>query len=216
MSPLFPKREAPPERDPKERNPSIDTPEAPEPEGVERESYLRRLIEDIRANSAGGRLTSLAALSTQFPPPAKLREDPDFSLPAAIAAIPDAADVREMKGSSDTWYYSETSMTGAYALHLLRREENDPLRLIADTVRDESRIYPRPTDLRFFSDPPFSMSARDLQQALGSMELRPDMADLRRSTASNGAVYLYSTRYLSEALADTLTEWIEVGQKENP
>ncbi|HWR11352.1 MAG TPA: hypothetical protein VN445_06000 [Rectinemataceae bacterium] len=200
----------------------VTVPPTPEPPTLEpsepanREAYARRLIEFTRAESADGRLTSLSALASRFPPPEELREVPGFSIASAIAEVPDADDLKKIEGSSGLWYFSETSMTGAYALHLLRTEEKDPLRLIAETVRDESRIYPRPTDLMFFTDPPFSMNEKELRQALGGMELRPDMRDIRRCVASNGAMYLYSTQYLGETLAETLAEWIEVGQRQNP
>jgi len=183
---------------------------------ADREAYTSRLIEFIRAESSAGRLTSLSALASRFPPPDELSRELGFSITSAIAEVPEAGDLKKMEGSSDAWYFSENTMTGNYALHLLRTEEKDPLMLIAETVRDESRIYPRPTDLTFFTDPPFSMNERELRQALGRMELRPDMSDIKRCAASNGATYLYSTRYLGETLAETLAEWIEVGQKQNP
>jgi len=185
-------------------------------EPTEREKYAKLLVESIRADSANSRLTSLSSLCAQFPLPSELSQEVDFDMSVAIEGASGAGDLKKMEGSSDTWYFSEKSLTSAYALHLLRTEEKDPIRLIAETVRDDCRIYPRPTDVSFFTDPPFSLSKREIQQALGMMELRPDMTDLRRCTASNGAIYLYSSLYMGEALAQTLTEWIEVGQRQNP
>lgn len=178
--------------------------------------FSETLARTIRADSAGHRLSALSALRTAHPVPQELQDEFPRGVEEAIERAEGAEDLKKMSGSSETWFFSERSMTGAYALHLLRLEERDPVRLIADTVRDDSRIYPRPTDIRFFNDPPFSMSDRDLRQALGMMELRPDCADIRRCNASNGALYLYSTLHLAENLAESLCEWIEVGQKENP
>ncbi|MFA6366075.1 MAG: hypothetical protein WCX13_02675 [Candidatus Hydrogenedentales bacterium] len=216
-----------PNKKPRSAEAVADSPGAPSPaqpaheppapaERADREAYALRLIEFIRAESSGGRLTSLSTLASRFPTPEELSKELGFSIASVIAEGPDASDLKKMEGSSDAWYFSESTITGSYALHLLRTEEKDPLMLIAETVRDESRIYPRPTDLTFFTDPPFSMNERELSQALERMELRPDMSDIKRCAASNGATYLYSTKYLGETLAETLAEWIEVGQKQNP
>jgi hypothetical protein len=178
--------------------------------------YARLLLEAIRGDSAAGCLTSLSSLAARFPVPQELGLEAGFSLSATVESAPGGGDIGRLEGSAEPWYFSEKSMTRAFAVHLLRVGEKDTLRLIAETVRDESRIYPRPTDVRFFYDPPFSLGERDLRQALGMMELRPDMADIRRCSASNGAIYLYSTAYLKEPVAEALTEWIEVGQKDNP
>jgi hypothetical protein len=178
--------------------------------------YGRLLVESIRLDSSGGSLTSLSSLLARFPPPPGLGSEPGFDVSDVIRSAPGADDIGRLESSAEPWYFSDKSMTRAYAVHLLRIEEKDLVRLIAGTVRDESKIYPRPTDIRFFSDPPFSLGEREVRQALGMMELRPDMADIRRCQASNGAIYLYSATYLKEAVAEALTEWIEVGQKENP
>ena len=193
-------------------------PASPTPlEGAaEQEGYARLLVETIRQDSSSGCLTSLSSLAARFPTPQGLAARPDFTISATIESAAGAGDVGKLEGSAEPWYFSEMSMTGAYALHLLRIEEKDVVRLVADTVRDESRIYPRPTDIRFFSDPPFSLGEGVVRQALGMMELRPDMIDIQRCSTSNGAVYLYSTTYLKTAVAEALAEWIEVGQKDNP
>lgn len=198
---------------------------APPPGPGPLERYAGILAQAIRADSAGQRLSGLSALASAHPAPAELAGPAgDSAASAAYAALAakaieeasDAEDLKKIRGSSETWYFSEKSMTAAYALHLVRLEERDPVRLIAETVRDESRIYPRPTDIRYFADPPFSMGEKDVLRVLGMMELRPDMGDIRRCRASNGALYLYSSLHLAETLAETLTEWIEVGQRENP
>ncbi len=179
-------------------------------------AWTALLVEAIRLASKERRLTALSELKSRFPLPEDLAETFPGGPASALENAADARDLRMLAGSSETWYFSDLSMTGTWATYLMRLEEKDTLRLIADTVRDESKTYPRPTDLRFFNDPPFSLSDRQLHEALGMMELRPDLADIKRCRASNGAVYLYSNLHLVEALAETLTEWIEVGQRENP
>lgn len=164
------------------------------------------LVEAIRTASKGGALATLKSLEKEFP---------DLDIPVLIEGS-GAADLKKMEGSEDVYFFSDLSMTEAYAIHLFRIGEKDPVRLIAETVRDESRIYPRPTPAATFSDPPFSLGARALEDALGRMTLRPDAADIKRTYASNGALYLYSDRFLGAAHADALAEWLEVGVRENP
>ena len=179
-------------------------------------AWIALLVEAIRQASKERKLTALSGLNSRFPLPEDLAEIFPDGPASALEKAAEARDLRMLSGSSETWYFSNLIMTDTYATYLLRLEEKDTLRLIADTVRDESKTYPRPTDLRFFNDPPFSLSDSELREALGMMELRPEFADIKRSKASNGALYLYSNLHLAEALAESLTEWIEVGQRENP
>ncbi len=170
------------------------------------------LVAAIRAASSEIRLTRLSELASSFPEAA--------AAPGGLARLLEesgAADLRRMAGEGgEAYYFSADSMTEAYALHLFRVEERDPVRLVADTVRDESRVYPRPTDLRVFSEPPFSLPEREVSEVLARIAMRPDTADIKTLRASNGAPYLFSDRYLDPAHAASLVEWIEVLQKENP
>jgi len=170
------------------------------------------LVAAIRAASSEIRLSRLSELAAAFPEAA--------AAPGGLARLLEesgAADLRRMAGEGgEAYYFSADSMTEAYALHLFRVEERDPVRLVADTVRDESRVYPRPTDLRVFSEPPFSLPEREVAEVLARMAMRPDTADIKTLRASNGAPYLFSDRHLDAAHAASLVEWIEVLQKENP
>lgn len=141
-----------------------------------------------------------------------------LSVEALEALIADAAedDIKLMRGTKDTYYFSESHITAAYALHLFRIAERDPAKMIADTVRDESRIYPRPTPAYIFLDSPFNMTESQLDGVLWQISQRNDMTDIKNTTVSNGALYLFSTQYLTVAHAETMAEWNEVGQAENP
>ncbi len=164
------------------------------------------IVEAIRASSAAAALCCRSALSSRFP-----RADI-----AALVGASGAADLRLIEGRTETYYFSELSMTRAYAVHLFHVAEKDPLRMVAETVREESRLYPRPTDLRTFLDPPFGLTPSELAATVGALELQEEGRDIAQVRASNGALYLYCTSYLVPALALSLAEWIEVGQKDNP
>ncbi len=170
------------------------------------------IVSAIRRASAEIRLVRLSALREAFPAEAVCEGGLE-----KLLAESGAADIRRMAGErGEVYYFSAESMTEAYALHLFRVEEHDLIKLVAETVRDESRLYPRPTDLRVFSEPPFSLSLTQVNEIMARMATQPDTVDIKTCSASNGAVYLYSDRYLVPLYAERLAEWIEVGQKENP
>jgi hypothetical protein len=173
---------------------------------ADEQGLLSALLEKIRADSAETRLSpasELASLAPEGDPSALLGEGAE-------------EDIKLMRGSRDCYYFSERSMTEQYARHLYRLAERDPVRLVADTARDDSKTYPRPTPLGTFLDEPFLMSVAELDETLASMGSNPEYADIRSTSASNGDRYLYSDQYMTEAHASGLAEWASVGEKDNP
>jgi hypothetical protein len=168
----------------------------------------------IRSDSESSKLSPLTELRAAVSA-APGEAGPSASLEDLIAEAAEP-DIKLMRGTRDVYYFSELRMTEGYAKHLFRLAERDPLRLVADTVRDESRVYPRPTAVSIFYGTPFSMSGAEFNAVLTELAGRPDFADIKKTTASNGALYLYSTQFLTAAHAESLAEWIEVGQAENP
>jgi len=184
---------------------------------TEQQNMLDVVCSHIRAESAQGRLCPLSLLPG-------LAHEAEAAAPAAVTADQlaellaesTAEDISLMRGTAEIYYFSEQSMTAAYARHLFRVAEKDPLRLIADTARDESRVYPRPTPLASFMAPPFSLSAAAVDEALQTIASRTDYADIASCVASNGDRYIYSSQFLSAPLAESLAEWAAVGERENP
>lgn len=112
-------------------------------------------------------------------------------------------------------YYSARHLDKAYALILVQRKDN-ALELIADTVRENSRIYPRPVPLVLFVGPPFSMSLDEIEAYRMKMTESKEHSDIVSTATSAGTIFLYSTLYLSPSYAEYLAEWLDVGQFENP
>ncbi len=112
-------------------------------------------------------------------------------------------------------YYSGRAMTDAYA-GLLIRKGQDPLLLVTDIVRENSRLYPRPVPLGMFGDTPFDLTPEEVSSCLGRMAGREEYGDIRRTTTSIGTVFLYSTLHLEPDYASFLAEWIDVGQLNSP
>lgn len=126
-------------------------------------------------------------------------------------------DIRLVTASTGAGYlYSEAYITRTYAGILIRAAANDPCATIAATVRDESRIYPRPTPVDLFRERIFNIEADELDIHVGRLLEREEYQDIKKIVASTEAVYLYSDKYLNPNQAKALVEWNEVGLDENP
>ena len=113
--------------------------------------------------------------------------------------------------------YSETFMTGTYAGVLARVEANEPLLTIAETIRDQSRIFRRPTNSRLFDAPVFRIDPRSLDEYIAELTGKPEYGDIKMVHASTGVCYLYSDIYIkSEEWVKSIVEREEVWKPENP
>lgn len=112
-------------------------------------------------------------------------------------------------------YYSLNFMTEAYAIMLLQKQD-DPLRLIAESVRQSSELYPRPIPLEFFTRPPFDFTLQEVLSYLEQMGAEEEYRDILQTTTSASSVFLYSSLHLEFEHASMLAEWLDVGQFDNP
>ena len=112
-------------------------------------------------------------------------------------------------------YYSSPFMTQAYAMILLQKQ-GDPLRLIAEIVRQNSEVYPRPVSLDVFTQPPFDLTRQEVLNDLERMAAEEEYRDIVSTTTSASRVFLYSTLHLESQHASMLAEWLDVGQFNNP
>ena len=112
-------------------------------------------------------------------------------------------------------YYSSHFMTETYAMILLQKL-GDPLRLIAETVRENSAVYPRPVPLDIFTQPPFDLTRQEVLNDLERMAAKEEYRDIVPTTTSASRVFLYSTLHLEPEYASMLAEWLDVGQFNNP
>ena len=112
-------------------------------------------------------------------------------------------------------YYSARTMAETYAKILIRKGE-EPLFLMVEMVRENSKRYPRPIPLRMFEDSLFGLTPGEISLCLSRIEDQQEYQDIRRTTTSIGTVFLFSTLYLEPDYATFLAEWIDVGQVSNP
>jgi hypothetical protein len=134
-----------------------------------------------------------------------------------MKSLPDYADIEYVETADGGVHAHSTQfvnrqLASACALASL----GDHAATLAATVRDESRIYPRPTAVSRFRDPPWSLTPLEIEEGLRVLEASQGYADIRRTTASNGAVYLFSDRFLSAGVAAGMAEWEAVERDLNP
>jgi hypothetical protein len=112
-------------------------------------------------------------------------------------------------------FYSSQFMTESYTRILLQKEI-DLLLLIAEVVRENSAVYPRPVSLDLFGDSPFNLTQGELQGYLQQMAREEGYRDIKQTTTSTGNVFLFSSLHLEPDYASMLAEWFDVGQFNNP
>jgi len=108
-------------------------------------------------------------------------------------------------------------MSDYYALQLARVAAKDACALIAETVRDESRTYPRPTCVLLFVERLFGVNEADLEEVVRKTLERPEFSDIKAMIHPvTGGVYLYSNRYLDGERAFMMMDYEEVIKPNNP
>lgn len=141
----------------------------------------------------------------------------DYS-PDEIRNDPRYEDIKTVTATTgETFFYSTRHMSDYYALLLARVAAHDPCATIAETVRDESRRYPRPTHVLLFMEKLFGMNEVDLKASICALQQRPEFSDIKTLVhPTTGGFYLYSDRYLDEDTASSMMDWQEVGRDANP
>lgn len=123
--------------------------------------------------------------------------------------------VSTLTGKKGTYYFDPNTMTPRYAGIMVRLEEKNYLDLAAETIRYDSKKYPRTTPLGVLREAPFSFDEETIQAILKRFAEDPQYKDLQKCTASNQAVHFYSAEHLDPGQAEYLCEYDEVGRKEN-
>ncbi len=182
---------------------------------VQGEDIKTRIAEKIREKSKNlAKLTSVYSLSTSGP---GLEADKVEVNIAEMLRDNRYRDIKSVVASTSAVYlYSETYVTRNYANILVRAEVNDPCATIAAMVRNESRVYPQPTNIELFKEPIFNIDPDELETHIARTLERQEFQDIKLIHASTDARYLYSNLYMDEDYARSLVEWEEVEREENP
>jgi len=183
--------------------------QAPEMEPEVARFGVKEAAELIRAESRAGGLTDPAAIAKEpfsFDDEELAEAMEALDHDEAYADIVRTADER----SGAEYLHSTTFLTVAYAKLAIRARADDPAYLIAQTVRENSEIYPKPTSLEFFQFEPFGLKAEDVLTYVKAILADEAYKDIRTVTVTNGMDYLYSDKFLSAGQAQAMAQWVEV------
>ncbi len=175
----------------------------------------------IREKSKEGRFALMNEMVSELLNRGLLESEKEESrLAEAISILEEALhrneDLKERKGKDGlSRYYSSLAMSEAYATLLIRKEEN-PLLMMAEVIRENSAVYPRPIPLAIFMEPPFDLTHEEILECLRKMGGQTEYQDIAQTTTSIGTIYLYSNQHLEPDYASMLAEWLDVGQANNP
>ncbi|MCL2503984.1 MAG: hypothetical protein FWE94_05180 [Coriobacteriia bacterium] len=170
---------------------------------VRAEEFRLKIVEHVRGDSQYltkltpvENLIGLAPDATMDEVSVRLEEitkDPDFEDITCLTARTGAA-----------FAFSEGHMTIEYATVLLRVAAKDPVYTIAETVREDSRVYPRPTDIEFFKYGLFEVDRSKLDEYVEQVLV--EYEDIERFEGPKGKTYLYSSEYLEGSRAELIAE----------
>jgi hypothetical protein len=125
-------------------------------------------------------------------------------------------DLREIAGRNGiAYYHSVQSLSETYAGILVGKSEN-PLWMIAEVVRTNSKLYPRPVSVDSLRELPFELTREEIVECLTMMGEQREYEDIAQTVTSVGTPFLFSTRHLDSDHASILAEWQDVGQINNP
>ncbi|MEW6661419.1 MAG: hypothetical protein ACOY9Y_04440 [Bacillota bacterium] len=182
---------------------------------VDHKSLATKIAERVREDSRlTGKLTSMEVF---YERPYSLKPEETEDVLRLLIEAEEHKDINILRDTDagKVYFYASPYICEAYAKNLLLAERNNPYVLIAETVREESRMYPRPTCSMLFQLPPYELNLDDLPFFLEEIRKREDMQDIKWFKASTDVLYLYSERYMSLEHAKGLAEWVEVEQFEN-
>jgi hypothetical protein len=175
------------------------------------------LASAIRADSRDlVRLTPLSEIYAMAPD-----TDPAI-IDVLLKGMPLEARYVDIKKATDAggteYYHCDIYLTESYAVTLMLAMAGDHLATIAETIREESRIYPRTTNVTIFRDQSvYGVPAGDLDTVLWNLLRNPKYADIKRIVHPvTRAIHLYSDTFISEVSAWAMMDWEEVGRANNP
>lgn len=192
-----------------------DAPTTQETPPVEEEPKAphRVLADYLRGCSANDAVVDRREL---LAPPYALTEEALDVLLMQIRAEEEGSDIVEIAQQDTCFYYSDRYMSHNYARILVFTHEQDACATLAQTVRFECETYPRPFKASMLALHPYRFDDDKIASTLHFLAQTEAYQDIHPVEASNGAIYLYSDRYMSVGKAQGLCEWIEVEQYENP
>lgn len=179
--------------------------------------YAENLADYLYQRTAKSKVTGKKPILFA-PPPGVPKQALEIILPTlgTDTAHPILTNVAVVTGKKDTYFYDQSIMTRQYAELDALLEDKDILATIAAVARKDSQLYPRPTQFSKLRKTPFGLSMDEILGAAARMKGDAQYEDIGVVTASNGESAFFSSKHITRGYAESLLEWIEVGEKENP
>lgn len=184
------------------------------PEGVAADEFEERLLDYIEDHDHAEDSPAMGEMEVPKPLDVQLegkKLGEDDPLPD-----PDVSDIVILYGKKGVYLYSKPLMSHSFAHALFLSIENDDVTTFLDVVRNESKVYPRPTTIDAFMNAPYLWPRDKTRKIFSEVEADGAFKDIHVVLASNRKEYYYSDLYLSEAQAQSLAEWYEIGKQANP
>ncbi|MBI5249360.1 MAG: hypothetical protein HY912_07690 [Desulfomonile tiedjei] len=184
------------------------------------EEICNKIVSIIRDSSDSGHLIRadeiLSELKGQGLLDSECLEEEAYLKTMLKQALKENRDLKEILGpNGGSHYYSVRSLSETYARILIWKLEA-PLCMIAEIVRENSKLYPRPIPISSFSEPPFDLTQESILECLEAMGEDKEYQDIARTVTSVGKAFLYSSRHIDPDHAAMLAEWLDVGQANSP
>lgn len=155
------------------------------------------LVEFIRKRAKASHITSFGVLLSENEGAAAVLEK--------VLCDENFDDIVEIKGTKESYYYSNQVMTDSFAKIAVLVHEKDYPSTVAHVVRDRSK-YPSPTPVKHFVYYPYFYSAELLSQIRETLKDDPNYQDIKEFKLDNGMEYFYSNISLEHRLAVGLAE----------
>jgi hypothetical protein len=186
----------------------------------EGELVIRAIIEIIGGKSQAGQLISQNEIFHRLLERGLIKDNKEGAAKVLETLLEKALEengdvIRLHTQGEEPYFFSSQFMSESYARILIQKRA-DPMLLIAEIVRENSAIYPRPVPLDTFKHSPFDLTLEEIQVYLSQMAKLDEYRDIMQTTSSIGTAFLYSTSHLDPGYASMLAEWLDVGQANNP
>jgi len=129
------------------------------------------------------------------------------------------ADIKKVTADDgEVYFHSDRYLVESYAATLLRSMAGNHYATIGETVREDSRIYPRTTNVTVFGNRElYGIPPGDLDTLIYNLLRKPEYSDIKRIVHPfTLAQHLYSDRYIVAERAWAMMDWEEVGRANNP
>lgn len=180
---------------------------------VQLEEVKLTMAERIRRDSRiATALTPLCTMFAQFP------EITPVKVCSMLNEMQTQTHYRDIKTVSSTsgelYLYCDAHITEKYATMLVKSAASDACQTIVDTVREESRLYPRPTKVSAFTSQVYGIPPTTLHPCIVRVLNSTEYADIRKLVhPETEAEYLYSNLHMTEEQAAALMKWLEEGRQ---